>query len=82
MVSCLKNLCIHDNRRNLAPNIVDRPPIIYPEDNNGGVLPPPPYFNKNNNNNQSGASFCDRAQKQCRPLLAITDQCEFISKCI
>ena len=42
MVSCLKNLYIHDNRRNLAPNIVDRPPIIYPEDNNGGVLPP--YF--------------------------------------
>ena len=28
--------------------------------------------------NQSGASFCDRAQKQCRPLLAIADQCELI----
>ena len=39
MVSCLKNLCIQDNRRNLAPN-VHRPPIIYPEHNNGGVLPP------------------------------------------
>ena len=26
----------------------------------------------------SGAGFCDRAQKQCRPLLAITDQCELI----
>ena len=44
MVSCLKNLWFHDNRRNLAPNIVDRPPIIYPEDNNGGVLPPPPIY--------------------------------------
>ena len=33
-------LCIHDNRRNWAPNIVDRPPVICPHDNNGGVLPP------------------------------------------
>ena len=51
--SRLKMLWIHDNRRNLAPNIVNRSPIIYPQDNNGGVLPPyvkfggpakPPYF--------------------------------------
>ena len=27
---------------------------------------------------ERGAGFCDRAQKQCRPLLAIKDQCELI----
>ena len=37
-------LCIHDNRRNWAPNIVDRPQVICPHDNNGGVLPPPKFI--------------------------------------
>ena len=36
-------LWIHDKRRSFAPNIVNRPPFIYPEDNNGGFLPLP-YF--------------------------------------
>ena len=31
--------------------------------------------NMNKKRNYSGAGFCDRAKKQCRPLLAITDQC-------
>ena len=38
----MKMLWNQANRRNMAPSIVNRPPIIYPTDKNGEVLLP--YF--------------------------------------